>query len=76
MNTEKSIKHYYKHLTRKDRVAKTMTEGYTRALSREYSRSIVKGVRKEANRKLRRYKGEVTNYGWYKRFADVWNTVF
>lgn len=35
-----------------------------------------KYYRKEANIKLRRYKGDVGQYGWYKRFHEVsWNVV-
>jgi len=32
--------------------------------------------RKQANQKLRRYKGEVSDHGWYKKFEEVWYLVF
>lgn len=35
-----------------------------------------KKYRKRANQKLRRYKGDVGNNGWYKRFEEVWYLVF
>lgn len=34
-----------------------------------------KGIRHDANIKLRRYKGLVGNNGWYKKFYDVQWTV-
>lgn len=35
-----------------------------------------KYYRKDANIKLRRFKGEVGQHGWYKRFCEVmWNVV-
>ena len=35
-----------------------------------------KPYRKLASQKLRRYKGDVTDNGWYKKFEDVWYNVF
>jgi len=35
-----------------------------------------KPYRKRANQKLRRYKGDVSDHGWYKKFEEVWYLVF
>ena len=40
------------------------------------SRAHLKPLRKVGNQKLRRYKGDVADFGWYKKFYDVWWTAF
>lgn len=38
------------------------------------SKSVLKPYRKFGNKKLRRYKGDVSDYSWYKKVYDVmWN---
>lgn len=35
-----------------------------------------KPFRKQANQALRRYKGDVNDHGWYKKFHEVWYLVW
>jgi len=63
----KGIKHWNTYECRKDYYH--TRNGYFLAHYRK------KKIRKVANQSLRRYKGEVGNNGWYKRFYDVQWTV-
>jgi len=62
--------------TRKDRRAhKIDVHGY--AAHFHYNRRArLKPIRKDANRSLRRYKGDVSDHGWYKKYSDVMWTAF
>ena len=72
---EKARLIYGRYYPRKDRRVKEL--GIRYKMWFYYSNgSELKYYRKQANRKLRRYKGEVGDHGWYKRFEEVWYNVF
>jgi hypothetical protein len=62
-NYNKSIKHWRTYETRKD--------WYHTRQGKLLSFYRKKKIRHQANIKLRRYKGEVANNSWYKRFSEV-----
>ena len=80
MVSNKAKIRYGKHYPRKDRRADyvgmkyKMFFHYSSGSSKSGSRA--KYYRKQANQKLRRYKGDVGDHGWYKRFEEVWYNVF
>lgn len=77
---EKAKVRYKKFYPRKDRrvadlgMKYKMWFHYSSGSSKSGSRA--KYYRKQANQKLRRYKGDVGDHGWYKRFEEVWYLVF
>lgn len=72
---EKSKKLYGKCYTRKDRRVSKLGMRYKMWF--HYGNGYnAKPFRKQANQKLRRYKGDVGDHGWYKRFEEVWYLVF
>lgn len=72
---EKAKTEYGRHYPRKDR--RVADWGITYKTWFHYDNGYnAKIFRKIANRKLRRYKGDVSNNGWYKKFEDVWWNLF
>lgn len=67
---EKQKKLYGKYYTRKDKRVSTLGMRY-KMWFHYRSKSLLKPIRKDANIKLRRYKGDVSNHGWYKKYHDV-----
>lgn len=67
---KKEKKLYGKYYPRKDKRVDTLGIRY-KTWFHYNSKSLLKPVRKEANRSLRRYKGDVSNGGWYKKYYDV-----
>lgn len=67
---KKENKIYGKYYTRKDRRMHTSCLRY-KMWFHYYRRSRLKPIRKDANRQLRRYNGDVANNGWYKKYYDV-----
>ena len=65
---DQAKKRWNRYYTRKDW---RHTDG-----TRYWGKSVLKNQRKEANGKLRRFKGDVQNGGWYKRCEEVWWVVF
>lgn len=78
MNYNKAKYKYGKFYTRKCRKSDRIVGGELGYAADFHfrSRSILKDIRKVANQNLRRYKGEVGDYGWYKKFYDVWWIAF
>ena len=75
MNYNKA-KYKYGYFTRKCRKSDRMVTGVHKyhAYFHFNRRSIMKPERKQGNLALRRYKGEVSDFGWYKKVYDVlWN---
>ncbi len=80
MVSNKAKKLYGKYYPRKDKrvddlgMRYKMWFHYSSGSSKSGSRT--KYYRKQANQKLRRYKGDVGDHSWYKRFEEVWYNVF
>ena len=71
----KAKKVYGRYYPRKDRRVDELGLKYKTYFHYTNYRAL-KRVRKQANQKLRRYKGDVSDHGWYKRFDEVWWVVF
>lgn len=71
----KAKKLYGKYYPRKDRRVDELGMKYKMWFYYTNNRRA-KYERKRANQKLRRYKGDVSDHGWYKRFDEVWWNVF
>lgn len=70
MLSNKAIVHYKKYYTRKDRRANAVGMKY-KSYFHYNRRSRLKPIRQDANQSLRRYKGDVSDHGWYKKYYDV-----
>jgi hypothetical protein len=66
MNYNKSRKVWRKYLTRKDNVKR----------ENSIQKSPKKKLRKISNSKVRLYKLDVSNGGWYKKVWDLWWTLY
>lgn len=66
---------YGKHYPRKDRRVDDLGLKY-KAWFHYGNGYNAKPFRKQANQALRRYKGDVGDHGWYKRFYEVWYLVY
>lgn len=72
---KKAVKLYGRYYPRKDRRVNELGLKYKMWFHYTNYRGA-KYYRKQANQKLRRHKGEVSNHGWYKKFEEVWYLVF
>jgi len=72
---EKAKLLHRRYYTRKDKRPDSLGLRY-KTWFHYHSKSLLKPIRKVANRSLRRYKGDVSNHGWYKKYYDVMWTAF
>ena len=71
----KAQKLYDKYYPRKDRRVNSLGIKYKTWF--HYGNGYnVKIFRKESNRRLRRFKGDVSDHCWYKRFDEVWYLLY